>query len=142
MTPLVGRRIDKDGHGKMLIRAAFLGTVGALLSLIPNVWMVIAGLAICCSGVFIAQASATSFVGVAAKHNRALALGLYVSFYYAGGSLGGNGSGVVVANVRVAGVRGSGGRGADGDRGSGVGPVDYPRPLSRSRRRVGSVSAR
>lgn len=93
VTPLVGRRIDKDGHGKMLIRAAFLGTLGALLSLLPNVWMVIAGLAICCSGVFIAQASATSFVGVAAKHNRALALGLYVSFYYAGGSLGGTAPG-------------------------------------------------
>ena len=52
-------------------------------------WMVIAGLAVCCSGVFIAQASATSFVGTAAKHNRALALGLYVTFYYTGGSFGG-----------------------------------------------------
>jgi MFS transporter, YNFM family, putative membrane transport protein len=89
VTPLAGRRIDRDGHGKMLIRAAMLGTAGALLSLVPNVWAVIAGLAVCSSGTFIAQASATSFVGTAAKHNRALALGLYVSFYYAGGSLGG-----------------------------------------------------
>jgi YNFM family putative membrane transporter len=93
VTPLAGRRIDKDGHGKMLIRAALLGVAGALLSLAPNVWMVIAGLAICSSGTFIAQASATSFVGTAAKHNRALALGLYVSFYYAGGSLGGTAPG-------------------------------------------------
>ena len=89
VTPFAGRRIDKDGHGKMLIRAALLGVAGALLSLVPNVWAVIAGLAICSSGAFIAQASATSFVGTAAKHNRALALGLYVSFYYAGGSFGG-----------------------------------------------------
>ena len=37
----------------------------------------------------IAQASATSFVGTAASHNRALALGLYVTFYYTGGSVGG-----------------------------------------------------
>lgn len=93
VTPIAGRRIDRDGHGKMLIRAAFIGAVGALVSLIPNVWAVIAGLAICCSGVFIAQASATTFVGVAAKQNRALALGLYVSFYYAGGSLGGTAPG-------------------------------------------------
>jgi MFS transporter, YNFM family, putative membrane transport protein len=93
VTPLAGRRIDKDGHGKMLIRAALLGTIGALLTLAPNVWMVIAGLAVCSSGVFIAQASTTSFVGVAAKRNRALALGLYVSFYYAGGSLGGTAPG-------------------------------------------------
>ncbi len=88
VTPLAGRRIDRDGHRKMLMRAAFIGAAGALLSLVPNVWAVIAGLAVCCSGVFVAQASATSFVGVAAKHNRALALGLYVSFYYGGGSLG------------------------------------------------------
>ncbi len=93
VTPIVGRRIDKDGYGKMLVRAAVIGAAGALLSLAPNVWAVIAGLAICCSGVFIAQASATTFVGVAAKHNRALALGLYVSFYYAGGSLGGTAPG-------------------------------------------------
>lgn len=93
VTPIVGRRIDKDGYGKMLVRAAAIGAAGALLSLVPNVWAVIAGLAICCSGVFIAQASATTFVGVAAKHNRALALGLYVSFYYAGGSVGGTAPG-------------------------------------------------
>jgi predicted MFS family arabinose efflux permease len=93
VTPIAGRRIDRDGHGKMMIRAATLGVTGALLSLIPNVWMVIAGLAVCCSGTFIAQASATSFVGTAAKHNRGLALGLYVSFYYAGGSLGGTAPG-------------------------------------------------
>ena len=77
----------------MLIRAASIGAVGALLSLVSNVWAVIAGIAICSTGVFIAQASTTSFVGVAAKHNRALALGLYVSFYYAGGSLGGTAPG-------------------------------------------------
>jgi predicted MFS family arabinose efflux permease len=93
VTPIVGRRIDRDGYGKTLVRAAAIGAAGALLSLVPNVWAVIAGLAICCSGVFIAQASATTFVGVAAKHNRALALGLYVSFYYAGGSLGGTAPG-------------------------------------------------
>lgn len=93
VTPLAGRRIGTDGHRKMLIGAAFIGASGAILSLVPDLWAVIAGLAICCSGVFIAQASATSFVGTAAKHNRALALGLYVSFYYGGGSLGGTAPG-------------------------------------------------
>jgi MFS transporter, YNFM family, putative membrane transport protein len=89
VTPLAGRRMDRDGHKIMMIRAAAIGVVGALVSLIPNVWAVIAGLAICSTGVFIAQAAATSFVGVAARSNRALALGLYVSFYYGGGSFGG-----------------------------------------------------
>jgi YNFM family putative membrane transporter len=89
VTPLAGRRIDKDGHPRMLIFASVLGVAGALLTLGPHLWMVLAGLTICSSGVFISQASATSFVGAAAKHNRALALGLYVTFYYAGGSFGG-----------------------------------------------------
>jgi YNFM family putative membrane transporter len=94
VTPLAGRRIDKErSHKKMLLRAAALGTVGALVTLIPNLWAVIAGMAIASTGVFIAQASTTTFVGVAAKQNRALALGLYVTFYYAGGSLGGTAPG-------------------------------------------------
>jgi MFS family permease len=93
VTPLAGKRMDRDGHRKMLIRAALIGVSGALLSLIPTLWAVIAGLAICSTGVFIAQAVATSFVGVAAKHDRALALGLYVSFYYGGGSFGGTAPG-------------------------------------------------
>ena len=48
-----------------------------------------AGLAICCTGVFIAQASASSYISQAARGDRALAVGLYVTFYYAGGSAGG-----------------------------------------------------
>jgi predicted MFS family arabinose efflux permease len=88
VTPFAGRIMDRDGHRTMLIRSAAIGAAGALVSLIPRVWTVIAGLAICSTGVFIAQAAATSFVGFAAKRNRALALGLYVSFYYGGGSFG------------------------------------------------------
>ena len=51
-------------------------------------WMVLLGLAICCTGVFTAQTAASSFIGVAAKDNRALAVGLYVTFYYVGGTAG------------------------------------------------------
>ena len=93
VTPLAGRRIGKDGHPRMLIFAAVLGAGGALLTLAPHLWIVIAGLTLCSSGVFIAQASATSFVGTAATRNRALALGLYVTFYYVGGSFGGTAPG-------------------------------------------------
>jgi len=50
---------------------------------------VVAGLALVCSGVFIAQAAASSYVGAAATHDRGLAVGLYAMFYYAGGSAGG-----------------------------------------------------
>jgi MFS transporter, YNFM family, putative membrane transport protein len=93
VTPFAGRRMDRDGYRVMLLRSAAIAATGAIVTLVPNVWAVIAGLAICSTGVFIAQAAATSFVGVAAKSNRALALGLYVSFYYGGGSLGGTAPG-------------------------------------------------
>jgi predicted MFS family arabinose efflux permease len=93
VTPLAGRRIGKDGHPRMLIFASILGASGALLTLAPNLWVIIAGLTLCSSGVFVSQASATSFVGTAAANNRALALGLYVTFYYIGGSFGGTAPG-------------------------------------------------
>ena len=59
-----------------------------LLTLGQNLWIVIAGLAFCCSGVFIAQSAANSYIGVATTHSKALAVGMYVTFYYAGGSAG------------------------------------------------------
>ena len=41
-----------------------------------------------CNAVFVAQTCANSFIGVAAKTNRALAVGLYVMTYNIGGSFG------------------------------------------------------
>ncbi len=67
-----------------------IGVSGSLLTLLPRLAAIVAGLALCCSGVFIAQATASSHVGAAARHHRALALGLYATFYYIGGSAGGS----------------------------------------------------
>ena len=93
MTPLAGRRVNKEGHRRMLLYAAMLTAAGAVMTLAPQLTVVIAGLGIYCSGVFISQSSATSFVGMAAKRNRALALGLYATFYYIGGTFGGSAPG-------------------------------------------------
>ena len=65
-----------------------LGACGMLLTLIPNLGLVVAGLAVCCSGMFVAQAAATSYIGLAANQGKALAVGLYVTCYYVGGSVG------------------------------------------------------
>jgi MFS family permease len=88
MTPASGRWIDRYGNRVSLAVAIALGGGGILLTLIPRLLAVIPGLALCCSGVFVAQAAASSFLGTAATHNRALAVGLYGSFYYMGGSAG------------------------------------------------------
>jgi MFS transporter, YNFM family, putative membrane transport protein len=49
---------------------------------------VLLGLALCCTGVFIANSSGSSYVGTAAREAKAAAVGLYVTFYYTGGSFG------------------------------------------------------
>jgi predicted MFS family arabinose efflux permease len=89
VTPVAGRAIDRFGHRAALSVAVASGAGGVLLTLVPRLPVVAAGLAICCTGVFIAQASASSYIGQAARGDRALAVGLYVTFYYAGGSAGG-----------------------------------------------------
>jgi MFS family permease len=89
VTPVAGRMIDRYGHRLALSAAIALSTSGVALTLIPTLWVVALGLAVCCTGVFIAQASASAFVGLAVASNRALAIGLYSTFYYLGGSAGG-----------------------------------------------------
>jgi predicted MFS family arabinose efflux permease len=88
ITPPSGRAIDRFGHRVTFAFAMAASLGGALLTLIPSLWAVTIGLALCCSGVFVAQAAANSYIGVAAVHGKALAVGLYVAFYYAGGSAG------------------------------------------------------
>jgi predicted MFS family arabinose efflux permease len=83
-----GRVIDRFGHRAALALAMAMGIVGMLLTLVLNLWMVVAGLALCCSSVFVAQAATTSYIGLAAKTGKALAVGLYVTCYYVGGSCG------------------------------------------------------
>jgi MFS transporter, YNFM family, putative membrane transport protein len=88
VTPLCGRQIDRYGHRLSLSAAIGVSITGVLLTLGQSLWIVIAGLAFCCTGVFVAQSAANSFIGIATTHSKALAVGMYVTFYYAGGSLG------------------------------------------------------
>ena len=88
ITPISGRAIDRFGNRRTLAFAIGTGVAGVALTLGQSLWLVALGLTITCSGVFLAQTSANSFVGLAAKENRALAAGLYATFYHTGGSFG------------------------------------------------------
>lgn len=88
-TPFGGRWIDRYGHRAGLASAMAIGGAGALLTLAPWLTVIIAGLALCSTGVFIAQAATSSYIGAVTTRDRALAVGLYSTFYYAGGSVGG-----------------------------------------------------
>ncbi len=86
--PIAGRAIDRYGHRAVLATAISAGIFGLALTFVPNVWVVCTGLTICSTGVFAAQTAGNGFVGIAAEQQRALAVGLYASFYYLGGSAG------------------------------------------------------
>jgi MFS transporter, YNFM family, putative membrane transport protein len=88
VTPYAGRAIDRVGHRAALATAFTGGVAGISLTLIHSLPAVLAGLALCCTSVFVAQSSANSYIGIAARESRAAAVGLYVMFYYAGGSIG------------------------------------------------------
>ena len=89
VTPFAGRWIDAYGHRAGLASAMGIGAAGALLTLAPSLAAIVAGLALASTGVFVAQATTSSYIGAVTTDDRALAVGLYSTFYYAGGSLGG-----------------------------------------------------
>jgi predicted MFS family arabinose efflux permease len=88
VTPFGGRWIDHRGHRSGLALAMAIGGVGALLTLVSWLPAIVAGLALCSTGVFIAQAATSSYIGAVTTRDRALAVGLYSTFYYSGGSIG------------------------------------------------------
>jgi YNFM family putative membrane transporter len=88
ITPFAGRTIDRFGHRAALVLAFGGGICGVSLTLVHSMAAVLAGLALCCTGVFIANAASSSYVGVVAREARAAAVGLYVTFYYTGGTFG------------------------------------------------------
>ena len=88
LTPLAGLWIDRLGHRVAFSGAMLLAIVGCLMTLSHHLVAVVAGLAIFCTGMFIGQSSASSFIGTVSKNAKAAAVGLYVTSYYLGGSCG------------------------------------------------------
>lgn len=88
VTPVAGRWIDHLGHRTAYIISGIATALGVAMTLIHWLPMVIAGLALCSSGVFICQSAAASYLGRVAGRARSSAAGLYSTFYYLGGTAG------------------------------------------------------
>jgi MFS transporter, YNFM family, putative membrane transport protein len=88
VTPLAGRSLDHYGIRVTSAIGFGFAAVGLLLTLVHSLPVIIVGLALASSGVFIYQAVGTVQTGVVAGKARSSAAGLYVTFYYIGGSLG------------------------------------------------------
>ncbi|UXU86218.1 MFS transporter [Burkholderia sp. S-53] len=88
VTPLAGRVARHRGPRAPGLAAAACAIGGALLTLSDSVPVILAGLALSSTAVFVEQASANAFVSQAAATARSTAIGIYLSCYYFGGSLG------------------------------------------------------
>jgi predicted MFS family arabinose efflux permease len=87
-TPMAGRIANRFGPRPSFWGALGLACAGLPLLLVPHLLPVLAGLVLLGVGTFFAQATATGFVGRAARSDRAAASGLYLSSYYLGGLAG------------------------------------------------------
>ena len=89
-TPLAGALLPRVGLREGITGSILLSLVGVLLTLVHSLAVVVVGLALCCTGVFISQSCATSFLREAAPEaSRASAVGMYVACYYIGGTVAG-----------------------------------------------------
>ena len=88
ITPQSGHFLDRFGFVPTTYVYCTMMIAGLLLTLLKSLPAVIIGLAIFSSGVFVAQAAATVQTGAIAGRARSSAAGLYVTFYYLGGSIG------------------------------------------------------
>lgn len=90
VTPVAGYLITHVGLRAGIAGAIVCSMAGVLLTLAPSLAVIILGLALVSSGVFIAQTAAQSHLRVAAPSgSRVAAAGLYMTCYYLGGTAAG-----------------------------------------------------
>ncbi|HEX5236495.1 MAG TPA: MFS transporter [Silvibacterium sp.] len=91
VTPAGGYMVTRIGMRAGIALAIGACLAGALVTLSHSLWIVVlVGLGLVCTGVFVAQATANSFLRIAAPAGgRASAAGLYICCYYMGGTAGG-----------------------------------------------------
>lgn len=89
-TPLGGILLSRIDLRQGILGAILISLTGVLLTLASPLWLIVVGLTLCSSGVFIAQAAAISYLRQAAPPGaRVSAAGLYLSCYYIGGTVAG-----------------------------------------------------
>jgi len=88
VTPVAGRQVARFGRARVALSGVGLSGIGMLLTLPTNLPLVILGLALFSCGLFVLQGIATGFVPQVAAGNASAAVGLYITAYYIGGSLG------------------------------------------------------
>lgn len=88
VSPMTGWAIAQLGRRRLLLTIMATWVTGALLTLAPPVAVIVLGMTLCAACGMLVQTISTGYVTVIAKEGRSSAVGLYVTAFYAGGSLG------------------------------------------------------
>ncbi|MBL8661599.1 MAG: MFS transporter [Candidatus Odyssella sp.] len=86
--PLSARWVGRLGRRKLAAAAALLWCASTALTLAPSLPAVLAGLALAAACGFVCQSLAQGYLATAATAGKSSAIGLYVTIYYIGGSIG------------------------------------------------------
>jgi predicted MFS family arabinose efflux permease len=88
VAPATGWMIARLGRLRFILAVITAWACGALLMLAPAVAAIVAGLTLCAVCGMLCQTIATGYVTAIAKEGRSSAVGLYVTSFYVGGSVG------------------------------------------------------
>ncbi len=88
LTPLAGRALARFGRRPFGLAVLALWMAGSALTLAAPRWAIILGLTLCAASGLMCQAVSTGYVAVTAERGTSSAVGLYVTAFYIGGSVG------------------------------------------------------
>jgi predicted MFS family arabinose efflux permease len=88
VSPMTGWAIARLGRRAFILAVIGAWMLGALLMLAPPIAAITIGLVLCAACGMLAQTIATGYVTMIAKEGRSSAVGLYVTAFYIGGSMG------------------------------------------------------
>jgi predicted MFS family arabinose efflux permease len=88
IAPMTGWMVARLGRRWFILTVIAAWAAGALLMLAPPVAAIVAGLILCAGCGMLCQTIATGYVTAIAKDGRSSAVGLYVTSFYVGGSMG------------------------------------------------------
>lgn len=88
VTLFAGRAVQRFGRRRLVLGVFAVWLFGLVLTLAPSLPAIIVGLGIFAAAGFLCQTASTSYVATNAKGGSSTAVGLYVTSYYVGGSLG------------------------------------------------------
>jgi predicted MFS family arabinose efflux permease len=88
LAPFTGQLVAHFGRKPFVLTMLGLWIGGMALTLLPSLAAIVLGLTLCVVGGFYCQACSTSYVAITAREGASTAVGLYVTSFYVGGSVG------------------------------------------------------